>query len=286
MEQEMKEMRDKQEQEKREADTKREALQSSKDKTAISKVKKGKAKATTIGKAKQTPKTPPAQETHTPDAVQARGAVREHLVELPGEEWTVHSHYVHEDGRLMFGVDMYGIPLEPGEGWDYGEKGLLAIDGAKKSVTTYIKEKANYPPWSTLLLPTRPSQKAKSLVEPEEVKTVECRHDVYDEGFTYREEGNPAYCKDGFYMAGLRCGGCDRKFVPDKKTELKVGKDVSFRPKPSAAVYCCVNIEQNSGGNSECNHAFCAVCWNKRLKESMSNDEDGGRQNKRRKRGA
>lgn len=87
-------------------------------------------------------------------------------------------------------------------------------------------------------------------------------------------------------MAGLRCGGCDRKFVPDKKTELEVGKDVSFRPKPSAAVYCCVNIEQNSGGNSECNHAFCAVCWNKRLKESMSNDEDGGRQNKRRKRGA
>jgi hypothetical protein len=97
-----------------------------KDKTAISKNKKATAKATTIGKAKQTKKTPRAiKETHTPDAVQDRGAVREHLVELPGKEWTVHSHFVHEDGRLMFGLDMYGIPLEPGEGWDYGEKGHL-----------------------------------------------------------------------------------------------------------------------------------------------------------------
>jgi hypothetical protein len=60
MEQEMKEMKDKAGREKREADTKREELQSSKDKTAISKSKKGKAKATTIGKAKQTTKIPPA----------------------------------------------------------------------------------------------------------------------------------------------------------------------------------------------------------------------------------
>jgi hypothetical protein len=166
----MKEMKNKAEQEKREADKKREELQSSKDKTAISKNKKAAAKTTTIAKAKQISKTPPTEETHTPNTVQDRGAVREHLVELQGKEWTVHSHYVHEDGRLMFGVDMYGMPLEPGQGWDYGEKGPLARDGAKKSVTVYIKEKANYPPWSTLLLPTRPSQKAKSVVEPEEIK--------------------------------------------------------------------------------------------------------------------
>jgi hypothetical protein len=289
LQRQIKEMMETNEQSKRETDEKREENQSSTDRQLLDKNKKKKK-----GPKKGTKETRPTQEPKTadrnvkprpelPEAVIDRGTVREGLDALPGDEWTVENHYVDKDGRLLFGVEMYGLPLEQGEGWDYGEKKDLTKDGAGDKVLQYILEKANYPPWSTML-PKKKQSKDRCQVVAENKTSKVCEHNVYDEGLTYRQETNPGYCKDGYYLAGVMCSGCQKKFVPDKREEFEAGKEKGIRPRPKAAVYCCVNLEQDNSRNSECKHALCAVCWSQQLLSSIVNCPDGGRPATRKRR--
>jgi hypothetical protein len=63
-----------------------------------------------------------------------------------------------------------------------------------------------------------------------------CRHGTYEEELTYSQEQNGAYCKKGFYLCGLKCGGCGVSFVASGK------EDDQCKPGSSNPVYCCVNI--------------------------------------------
>jgi hypothetical protein len=60
------------------------------------------------------------------------------------------------------------------------------------------------------------------------------------------EVGNPGYCKEGLYLSDLRCGSCSKVSVVDKKTEIAYGEKESFRPRPDAPIYFCLNISKKT----------------------------------------
>jgi hypothetical protein len=101
-----------------------------------------------------------------------------------------------------------------------------------------------------------------------------CRHDTYEEELTYSQEQNGAYCKKGFYLCGLKCGGCGVNFVASGK------EDDQCRP----GVYCCVNMKGRSSTknkeNDICQHVICSACWKKGVTEGCNTE--GGRKRRRR----
>jgi hypothetical protein len=85
-----------------------------------------------------------------------------------------------------------------------------------------------------------------------------CCHNMYEEDVTYTAEQNAYFCKEGYYLFGLKCAGCAVGFVAN-------GKLGGYRPTNTTPVYCCVLLDGKNAvkrGNGEiCRHAICSGCW-------------------------
>lgn len=188
-------------------------------------------------------------------------------VMLHWTDWVIIGHGMRKkDGKPWFRVAMYGYPPEEGEKQEWAERKDLVTDGARTLIDKYIQERANFPPYSDLLVAKK---KAKKLSPPpaQVDRSSPCKHDNYHVSF--KMEDNPGFCKPGQYLHTLRCGGvgCGRMFAANLKEVGQLGQDKAARPTPDKPVYCCVNISGRSGAyrKNECRHALCNQCWSKAM---------------------
>ena len=185
---------------------------------------------------------------------------------LSWEKWVIMSHAVSEvDGVTpFFRVAMYGYPPKDGEEEEWCQRKDLVKDEAGPLIDRYIKEKANYQPYSDLLVPPKPKHRGKTKVPlPVEDNSSPCEHDNYRDCF--KMEDHPGFCVEGRYLHGLTCGGvgCQRTFVSNLKEERSLGKEKSSRPTADKPVYCCINMDKGVGTSRkhQCKHALCNRCW-------------------------
>jgi hypothetical protein len=188
---------------------------------------------------------------------------------------------------------------------EWYDTGPLIKDGLGEKVKAYIERHCNEGPWlkvveeidesgvvekmdeSGVVEKTNGSgtvvEKKRKEVPLPETRLVEktnspCRHNTYEEELTYSQEQNGAYCKKGFYLCGLKCGGCGVNFVASGK------EDGQCRPGGSNPVYCCVNMKGRSSTrnkeNDTCQHVICNTCWKKGVTEG-SNAEEGRKRRRR-----
>jgi hypothetical protein len=184
---------------------------------------------------------------------------------LHWKEWVIMTHELRErDGKPWFWVAMKGYPPEAGEKEKWAERKNLVTDGAKTLIDKYIQERANYQPYSDLLVS---KQKGKKVtLPPAQVdRSTPCQHGNFQVSF--KMEDHPGFCAPGQYLHSLKCGGvgCDRTFAANLKEVRQLGQDNASRPTSDKPVYCCVNISGRSGAyrKNECRHALCNPCWTK-----------------------
>jgi hypothetical protein len=150
---------------------------------------------------------------------------------LHWKEWVIMTHKLRKvGGTPWFRVAMYGYPPEKDEKPEWAERHHLVKDGAKALIDRYIKERANFPPYSDLLLASKPRPK-KAIQAPANVdKSRSCQHQNYQESF--KMEDNPGFCGPGEYLHGLMCGGdgCERAFAANLKEVKRMGADMASRP--------------------------------------------------------
>jgi hypothetical protein len=194
---------------------------------------------------------------------------------LPWEEWVIMGHAPDEQdpSQLYFHVDMYGHPPEEGAEETWCQRKDLIKDNAQPLIDRYIREKANYKPYSDLLVSKRKANEDVPAPRGLLDKSSPCEHENYRVSF--KMEDHPGFCGPGHYLHELKCGGhgCGRTFVPNLKEEKSLGKDKASRPTADKPVYCCVNIEKGADDYRQhvCKYALCNPCWSK----AMLGDETG-----------
>jgi hypothetical protein len=192
---------------------------------------------------------------------------------LHWKDWVIMTHKLRRvDKTPWFRVAMYGHPPEKGEKPEWAERHHLVKDGARALIDKYIQERANFPPYSDLLLASKPKPK-KGIQAPANVdRSRPCQHRNYQESF--KMEDNPGFCVPGEYLHGLMCGGvgCERAFAANLNEVKRMGADMASRPTRDKPVYCCLNITGRTGADrkDKCRHALCNQCWTK----AMLRDDD------------
>jgi hypothetical protein len=122
----------------------------------------------------------------------------------------------------------------------------LLKDGLEAEVKLYILQHCNKGPWLNIIkkIDGNSGKKKQNKAEEEINEVVDgtvkwpdlpavCRHNMYKEDITYTAEQNALFCKEGYYLFGLKCAGCAVGFVAN-------GKLVGYKPTNSTPVYCCV----------------------------------------------
>lgn len=184
---------------------------------------------------------------------------------LSCDKWVIMSHAISEvDGVTpFFRVAMYGYPPKHGEDEAWCERKDLVKDKAGPLIDEYIKEHANFQPYSDLLLPKPKHRKTIQATSPVEDNSSPCQHENYRD--CYKMEDHPGFCVEGRYLHALTCGGvgCVRTFVSNLKEVRGLGKEKSSRPTADKPVYCCINMDKGVGASRkhECRHALCNPCW-------------------------
>ena len=187
---------------------------------------------------------------------------------LPWQKWVVMGHEkVADQNCCHFQVAMYGFPPKEGEDELWATRQNFVSDGAGELIDRYIRDHANYPPFSDLLIPTK-REKKKAIPPPAPVdNSSPCRHEDYQG--SYIKEDHPGHCKARGYLHALECSGvgCKKTFAADMKEVERLGKNMASRPTGDKPVYCCVNIAGRTGVYREevCRHALCNECWSKAM---------------------
>jgi hypothetical protein len=162
------------------------------------------------------------------------------------EQWTVTDHAIDNlDGEPKFKA-VTGRREDGRDKTFWGnyenlsEDGVLGLDG-------YIRDHCRHPVFAKVI----PKKKQKKEPREEVIKEqLPCNHAGYG---NFKDEINPAYCKERYYLFGATCGkNCGTSFVARLTTEGEAtGTAV---PSTSAPVHCCLNIE-------DCKYAVCNACW-------------------------
>ena len=99
-----------------------------------------------------------------------------------------------------------------------------------------------------------------------EGKRIHCEHP------TFNELDNPAYCKEGYELDGIKCCGCHKEFVSKLSQDKKERKQQWKPGSGKNLVHGCINCH-------DCKTAYCNDCWNKKL---LDTDNSGRRKRKSR----
>ena len=92
-------------------------------------------------------------------------------------------------------------------------------------------------------------------------------HNKYDLGSVYKSVDNKNYCAKGFYLFEVKCSLCDVEFVKSQKeVNDKVKAVVPSIAKP---VMVC-----NGQVKYSCTHAVCYKCFQKKVNDEISQDEN------------
>ena len=97
---------------------------------------------------------------------------------------------------------------------------------------------------------------------------MDCTHNDFSIGSSFREITNSAYCKIGNELNGTSCYKCGIQFVA-KLNDPKMQYLVSVKN----YVMACKNVNY-------CNFAYCHKCW---IDVSMKNNSDSVRRPKRKR---
>ena len=127
------------------------------------------------------------------------------------------------------------------------QKKSFIKDGVVPSVIDdYIRSSCNHHPYVALLTKEKVATNNELLVAVTTSKHVPCQHDIYEEEITYTKEINASFCRSGYYLFGVLCGGCQATFVPRATTDQHHTMVV---PTVNAPAYCCVNITGGDNGS-------------------------------------
>jgi hypothetical protein len=188
--------------------------------------------------------------------------------------WKVLDHRLGNNGTPELQVDTCDTSDEDRVSW-YKVSPLLK-DGLEAKVKSYILQHCNTGPWLKIITKIDGScknKKGKKKAVAEEIRNerpeekalkvpdqlpATCHHDMYEEDIYYTAEHNPYFCKEGYYLFGLKCAGCAVNFIAD-------GKLGGYKPTSSTPVYCCVLLDGKNGRKKDnreiCRHAICSRCW-------------------------
>ena len=88
---------------------------------------------------------------------------------------------------------------------------------------------------------------------------MDCKHNDFSIGSSFREITNSAYCKIGNELNGTSCFKCKKKFVA-KQNDPKTEHLVTVKN----YVMACKNV-------NFCDFAYCKKCW---IETTMSDSSD------------
>jgi hypothetical protein len=197
------------------------------------------------------------------------------------EAWEIVKHDVDKtDGKPKFRA-VVGRKVNGDDKWIWGERTDLKGDGVA-GIDEYIEKNCMDIPMFKKLLP----KKKKAPAAKREVKKTttrkQCEHEMYLDEITYKPESVSSFCRDGYYLAGLKCGqpGCGVAFMARSGGDSEKSDRKCVVPSSNAPVYCCINIKGRDTRYDEqdaCSHAVCNGCWKVGVLGNVNNKAPRGR---------
>jgi hypothetical protein len=76
-----------------------------------------------------------------------------------------------------------------------------------------------------------------------------CHHNIYEEDITYTAEQNASFCKEGYYLFGLKCTGCTVGFIAPMANLVVTNQSKVLRY--TAVLFYCMGGMQEKGATGK-----------------------------------